>query len=262
MLPLSKYLNGRCGASPSESRALISLAAYLPPWMATCATPGRWSRLIMSPTTNTSGWPGQRQVGVHADPAGPVHRRTGLLAQQLAERAGLHAGRPHLGGGLDAPTGAVLVLDLDAPLVDVDDHRAELDLDAELLQRVLGLLAQRPAERREHLGRRVEQDHPGLARVDPAEVAVQRAVRQLGDLAGHLDAGGARAHDDEGQQPVDLVLVVGELRQLEGAEDAAAQLEGVVDALHAGRELGELVVAEVGLARRPRPRSASRTASR
>ena len=39
-----------------------------------------------------------------------------------------------------------------------------------------------------------------------------------------------------------------ELGELEGAEDPAAQLERVVDALHAGRELGELVVAEVGLA--------------
>ena len=55
MLPLSKYLNGRCGALSFDSRDLISLAAYLPPWIATCATPGRWSRLIMSPTTNTSG---------------------------------------------------------------------------------------------------------------------------------------------------------------------------------------------------------------
>ena len=37
------------------SRRLISVAAYFAPWIATCATPGRWSRLIMSPTTNTSG---------------------------------------------------------------------------------------------------------------------------------------------------------------------------------------------------------------
>ena len=82
-----------------------------------------------------------------------------------------------------------------------------------------------------------------------AEVAAQGAVRELGDLAGHLDAGRAGADDDEGQQPVDVsACVVGQLGQLEGAEDAAAQLEGVVDALHARRELGELVVAEVGLA--------------
>ena len=63
MEPLSKYLNGCCGAFSSDSRALTSLAAYFPPWIATWATPGRWSRLIMSPTTNTSGWPGSVRSG-------------------------------------------------------------------------------------------------------------------------------------------------------------------------------------------------------
>ena len=38
--------------------------------------------------------------------------------------------------------------------------------------------------------------------------------------------------------------VLRQLGELEGAEDAAAQLEGVVDRLHAGRVAGELVVAE------------------
>ena len=63
--PLSKYLNGGCGALPL-SRPSISLAAYFAPWMATWATPGRWSRVIMSPTTNTSGWPGSVRSGLTA----------------------------------------------------------------------------------------------------------------------------------------------------------------------------------------------------
>ena len=78
---------------------------------------------------------------------------------------------------------------------------------------------------------------------------LQRPVGELGDLAGHLHAGRAGADDHEGHQTVDLGLVGGQLGQLEGAEDPTAQLEGVVDALHARRELGEAVVAEVGLAR-------------
>ena len=36
---------------------------------------------------------------------------------------------------------------------------------------------------------------------------------------------------------------------LEGAEDAAAQLQCVVNGFHTGRPLGELIVAEIGLAR-------------
>ena len=202
----------------------------------------------MSPTTNTSGWPGSVRSGFTlirpARSTGAPDCSPSSLPSGLACTPAAHT----LVVGLDAAAGAVLVLDVDAPLVDVDDHRAELHLDAELLQRVLGLLAELRAERRQHLRRRVEQDHPGLAGVDPAEVVAQRAVRELGDLAGHLDAGRAGADDHEGQQPLDLLLVVGDLGELEGAEDPAAQLEGVVDALHAGRELGELVVAEVGLA--------------
>src|SRR5215207_442605 len=81
-----------------------------------------------------------------------------------------------------------------------------------------------------------------------ASSSTMRAVRQLGDLAGHLDAGRAGTDHDEGHQPVDLGLVGGELGELEGAEDAATQLQGVIDALHTGGELGEPVVAEVGLA--------------
>ena len=76
--------------------------------------------------------------------------------------------------------------------------------------------------------------HPRLPGVDGAEVALEGAVGELGDLAGHLDAGRPGADDDEGQQVVDVVAARGaELGQLEGAEDPAAQLEGVVDALHA-----------------------------
>ena len=49
---------------------------------------------IMSPTTCTSGWPGQREVGQHRDPAGAVDLGAGLLAEDPAQRAGLHARPP------------------------------------------------------------------------------------------------------------------------------------------------------------------------
>ena len=44
-----------------------------------------------------------------------------------------------------------------------------------------------------------------------------------------------------------LVGIGGHLRRLERAEDAASQLQRVVDGLHTGRECREVVVAEVGL---------------
>ena len=95
----------------------------------------------------------------------------------------------------------------------------------------------------------VHEDDTGLGRVDIAELALERVRGELADLSGHLDAGGTRAHDDEGQELIDRSRVGLDLGQLEGAENARAQLEGVVDGLHAGRKHREVVVAEVGLAR-------------
>jgi hypothetical protein len=78
--------------------------------------------------------------------------------------------------------------------------------------------------------------------------ALVLAPSRAPNLAGHLHAGGTGPDHDEGQVVVDVVTAGGaELGHLEGTEDPAAQLQRVVDALHAGRVLGEAVVAEVGL---------------
>ena len=79
------------------------------------------------------------------------------------------------------------------------------------------------------------------------ECALERVVGQLGDLTGHLDTGGSGPDDDERQQLLPAGRVTGALGLLERAEDATAQLQRIVDGLHAGGELGEMVVAEVGL---------------
>ena len=114
--------------------------------------------------------------------------------------------------------------------------------------RALRLQAELLAHRRQHRGRGVEQDHPGLGGVDVPERALEGVVGQFRDLPGHLDTGGAGADDDERQQLLAAFRVAGPLGLLERTEDPAAQFQRVVDRLHAGRELGEVVVAEVGLA--------------
>ena len=141
------------------------------------------------------------------------------------------------------------MLDLDAGRVDVDDLGAEPHLDAHLGEAADRAVAELLAERAEHRGSRVEQDDAGLGGVDAPEVALEGAPRQLGDLTGHLDARRAGADDDEGHQPLDLGRGRRELGELERAEDAPAQLERVVDRLHARGVARELVVAEVGLSR-------------
>lgn len=97
--------------------------------------------------------------------------------------------------------------------------------------------------------RAVHQDDARLGRVDVAELALERVGGELADLSGHLHAGRTGAYDDEGQELLDRSRVGLDLGQLEGAENARAQLEGVVDGLHTGGEHGEVVIAEVGLAR-------------
>ena len=81
-----------------------------------------------------------------------------------------------------------------------------------------------------------------------AERAFQGVVGEFGDLAGHLDAGRSGADDGERQQLLPPLRIVGPFRRFERAQDASPQFQRVVDGLHAGREFGEMVVAEVGLA--------------
>ena len=125
--------------------------------------------------------------------AGPVDSGAATARELLAQRAGLHSGRPHLARARDAPLRAVLLLDREAQVVDVGHHRVELDLDAQLLQAPLCFETELGPHRREHGGRGVEQDHPAVLRLDRAERAGQGAIGELGNLTGDLDAGGARA---------------------------------------------------------------------
>ena len=126
---------------------------------------------------------------------------------------------------------------------------AEPHLDAELFERELRGLRQRGLERREQARRRLDQDDARAARIDGAEVLGERAVRQLRDGAGHLDAGRAAADDDEIQQPRALGGIGLGLGLLEGEQDAAAHVGRVVDGLEAGRGRGPVVMAEIGVLR-------------
>ena len=85
MLPLSKYLKGSAGGSP-RSRRTIWPAAYLPPCMATWATPGRLFSAIMSPTTKISGCPGRVRSSFTLHATGPIDLAAALLGELLAER--------------------------------------------------------------------------------------------------------------------------------------------------------------------------------
>ena len=82
-----------------------------------------------------------------------------------------------------------------------------------------------------------------------AEFAFERLGGQLGDLARQLHPGRTTTDDGERQQLLPEGRIAAPFGQLERAEDAPAHFERIVDRLHARRELGEMVVTEIGLAR-------------
>ena len=93
----------------------------------------------------------------------------------------------------------------------------------------------------------VHQDHPHRGGLEGAELPSQATGGQLADLTGQFDPGGPGPDHHDGQPTLFLDGVGHQLGHLEGTEDAAPELEGVVEGLHPGSEEGELVVPEVGL---------------
>src|SRR5262245_42211230 len=84
--------------------------------------------------------------------------------------------------------------------------------------------------------------------VDGAEVGGKGAVGEFGDGAGHLDAGGAGADDNEGEEASSGVCILLQFSALEGEEDAFAELGGVLERFEAGGEPLPRIIAEIGVA--------------
>ena len=91
-------------------------------------------------------------------------------------------------------------------------RRADAHLDAEPLERACALAGERSGKdgsTRGPASTRMTRASRGSMR---AEIARQRALRQLGDRAGQLDAGRAAADDHEGQQAAPLGSSLGRSR--------------------------------------------------
>ena len=137
----------------------------------------------------------------------------------------------------------------DAALVAGRHGAAEPHFDAELFEAALRRRREGRIEGRKHARSGFDQDDPRLRRIDGAEIPGQRLLGELGDRAGHLDAGRARADDDEVEQPTALFLVRFALRLLEGEKDAPPNVSRIVDALQPRGVFAPFVVAEIGVLR-------------
>ena len=203
----------------------------------------------MSPTANTSGCPGSGEVGEHRRCVRPGRARPRSL-RRAWRRAATPARRPPRSSC--GPRSATCCRRRRRRRRRTRRRRRPGRPSAarrRARSQLLGRLAGEPiAERGQRLLAAVEQQHPHRRRIERAELALEAADRQLAHLSGQLDAGRTGADDDHGQ-PL-LAARPGrslDSRHLEGAEDPPAQLQGVVDRLHARRVAGQLVVTEVRL---------------
>ena len=197
-----------------------------------------------------SGWPGIvrsgptrirpfRSVG-GAGRFGDGRRRTAstrIPAAQSVVRAGIRS------------LAAVGHLDRHGPIVDADDPRPGPDDRAEPLELAPGRRRTIRRVGRQDPVHRLDEQDPGVGRVDRAEVAAERVAGDLAERSGQLDARRPAADDDERHPlapPLGIVLALG---RLERDQDPPPDLGGVVDRLQARRDRGPVVVAEVREAR-------------
>ena len=221
------------GSAALAARATSSAGDVWPCCLATGATPGSGvpsGAVARGGVADHEhlGMAGHRKVGADLHAAGAV----GLGAEPAARRRRHHAGGPDDRARRDAiaaEADAVATRNPSPPRRAAPRRRAAPASAAPSSDsaRSNGVSSAR---------RGLDQDDAGAARIDGAEVGGKRALRKLGDGAGHLDAGRAAADHHEGQQPSPLLGVGLGLGALEGEQDAAAQIGGVVDRLQTRRE--------------------------
>ena len=163
---------------------------------------------------------GERQIRSDRDASDAVDVESRGIGQQLRTDEAQHLPpRPSCASGC-APR-----VQLDRGGVDPDDGRVQERCDTEGAQLLLRAGREARFECAEHVRAGLDQQHLGMARVRLAVLAWQHVVCQLGDLAGHLDAGWPRADDDEGQ-PLLTELVIGlDLGRLEREQDPVTQMD-------------------------------------
>jgi len=126
---------------------------------------------------------------------------------------------------------------------------AEADLDAEGLEPPVRVIGELLREGRQDARTGLDEDDARRPGIDIAEIHRQRVPSDLGNRAGHLNAGRAGPDDHEGQQLALLCRVAFRLGALEREQDVAADLGRVLERFQSGGVWLPVVVAKVGVAR-------------
>ena len=194
---------------------------------------------------------GDGQVGLDDDPSRSVGLGSCGLCESGGEWRSRDARRPHGGARGNPRPRPVENLHLDRAAVDVDHGRPEHRGDSQGTQLRLRLAWERVRKGAEHAVGCLDQQDARLARIDRPVFGAQRAP-ELRDLACHLDAGRARADDDERQPGITRCLVQLGLRRFEREQNPVAQVDRPLERLQLGRVRRPLVVPEVRVARAAR----------
>ena len=213
----------------------------------------------MSPIAKTSGWPGSVQssrttmrparshVAPLASASRPASGEACTPAAQIFVRQTTRSVDPS--GPRTSTPNASTPVTIDPVRIVTPSRRSSLAAFAESRSPNVARISLPPSTNRTS----------ALAGSMRRKLPLRPVREQLGDLPGDLDPGRAASDHDEGQPRATRLRVLLVLRHLEGAEDPPAQLQGVVDGLHARRERERTRRARSTTARRPRRRSGCRT---
>jgi hypothetical protein len=120
-------------------------------------------------------------------------------------------------------------------------------VDAQRLQIAVRRLTQPLRKRRQNRRTTLEEDDPCGPRIEMPEVARQRLSRDLGQRAGHLDACRSATDDDKGEKFAAALRIHFPFGALECQQDAAPDLQRVLQGFETGRDSAPFVVAEIGV---------------
>ena len=175
------------------SRAAITAATWLPPWMAGWATwgsgsPGEKGDVADGEDVRVSG---KRQVAANRNSAASGK----LDAEQPRHRAGGDACSPDDRAGRYSPP----IFQNHGIGLDMVDTRAQLHRDLASPQRCRGLIRERPVEGAEHAVGRFDERDRRRRRGEIGVVLSEHLVDQLAKAAGHLHAGRPAADDHDAE---------------------------------------------------------------
>ncbi len=169
-----------------------------------------------------------RQIRSHRHSSRPVEFRATRGGERTRQFAGDDAGRPDDRSRRYVLTLAVRAFAHHRLVVEVDDRRFEEHGDPEPLECLCRSCGEPWRKRRQEAFGCLDEQNPGVPRIDRTKVASQRVMRELGDLSRHLDPGRPATHDHEREPRLAPLRVLLDLRSLECREDPSPDGESAL----------------------------------